>query len=654
MDIKSTPLWQPSQQQVDEAEISKFSQYLEQRFCQIFVDYAALHHWSIENRADFWQAWWDYCEIIHQAPCEDVLQDGVELSDSKWFVGATLNFAENCLRYRDKQQALLEVREDGSTTTITYHELFDKVAALASCLRQQGVKPGDRVAAVLPNCSEAIIAFLATSSIGAVWSSCSPDFGVEALLDRFSQIEPKVLLLTNGYSFKGRAVDTTGLYHSLSEQLPSLTAVITVEYLARLSFPCKPPAELTSLCFADCLVTEDVELEFHYDVFEHPLAILFSSGTTGKPKCIVHGVGGTLLQHLKEHRLHTDLKRKDKLFFFTTCGWMMWNWLVTGLASGATLVLYDGSPVYPSPRRLFEISDEQKVSVFGCSAKLISAVENSKADFGDLPLKNLRAILTTGSPLLPENFDYVYREIKSSLCLSSISGGTDIVSCFALGNPALPVYSGQLQCLGLGMAVAFFDSDGKPLRGQKGELVCTKSFPSMPVGFWNDPDGSKYHKAYFAKFPGIWAHGDYGELTPQGGVIIYGRSDAVLNPGGVRIGTAEIYRQVEKHPDVAESMAVAYHRDQDEEVVLFVVLTDETVLNQEITAAIKQQIREGATPRHVPQHVFQVVDLPRTRSGKLSELAVRDVINGLAVENVGALANPECLQQFSAIAEKLK
>jgi acetoacetyl-CoA synthetase len=525
----------------------------------------------------------------------------------------------------------------------TYAELRRVVARLAGALRDAGVGPGDRVAGFLPNCPEAVIAMLAATSLGATWSSCSPDFGVQGVLDRFGQIRPKVLFTADGYRYNGKRIDSMARIGGVLEQLEGVERVVLVPFL-------DPEPEISALPGAigwHEFLSDETKLEFAQLPFDHPLYILYSSGTTGVPKCIVHGVGGTLLQHAKEHRLHTDIGREDVVFYFTTCGWMMWNWLVSGLATGATLVLYDGNPFHPGPEALWKIAEEEGITVFGTSAKYLAAVEKaSYAPGRHHVLERLRAILSTGSPLMPASFDFVYRDIKADVQLASISGGTDIVSCFALGSPVLPVYRGELQCRGLGMAVEIFDDQGRSHVDEPGELVCTRPFPSMPVGFWNDPDGSKYRAAYFERFPGTWHHGDWARLTPHGGLIIYGRSDAVLNPGGVRIGTAEIYRQVEKLEEIVESLAVGQDWGDDQRVVLFVRLREGMTLDEVLQAKIRKTIRENTTPRHVPAKILQVHDIPRTLSGKIVELAVRNVVHGRAVKNTDALANPEALEEF--------
>lgn len=644
MTQQHTPLWQPSAEQIEQAELTAFIRHIEQKHGLDFhAHYSDFYAWSVQQKELFWSELWHYFKVIGEhGPV--VLQQGDKMPGAVWFPFARLNFAENLLRYRDDRIALVFHGEHShQRQEITYAELYKQVAALASRLKQHGLQAGDRVAGMLPNCIETIIAMLATTSLGAIWSSCSPDFGVQGVLDRFGQIEPKIMFAVDGYFYNGKTLDIQDKVAAIQQQIPSIQQLVMIPF-AGIKLQAYPSLTL----WADYLDQNAQQIDFVPQGFNAPLYIMFSSGTTGVPKCIVHGVGGTLLQHLKEHALHTNLQRDDTLFFFTTCGWMMWNWLVSGLALGARLALYDGSPFYPSPTAMPDLIDQEGISIFGTSAKYLSALEKA----GVKPkqshqLNQLRSILTTGSVLAPESFDYVYRDIKTDLCLSSISGGTDIISCFALGNPILPVYRGQLQCRGLGLAVEIYNEQGQSVVGEKGELVCTQSFPCMPLGFWHDDKGNKYHEAYFARFNNVWAHGDYAELTKEQGIIIYGRSDAILNPGGVRIGTAEIYRQVEKVDAVLESIAVGQKWHDDERVVLFVRLRDGLTLTPELEQTIRQTIRAHATPRHVPEVIAQVQDIPRTISGKIVELAVRQVIHNETVKNTDALANPEALLEFA-------
>ena len=634
-------LWQPTGTAIRGCQMAEFMRRIEAAQGRRFVGYPDLWQWSVDHRAAFWVAVWDFSEVISSRDADTVLHNGDAMPGSRWFVGARLNFAENLLRFRDERTAIIFRGEDGRDERLSYAQLYHRTARLAAALQRLGVGEGDRVAAIVPNMPEAIIGMLASAWLGAAWSSCSPDFGVEGILDRFGQIEPVLLIAADGYRFKGRVIDIRDKVREVSNGLGSGCSHC-------LLIPWQKTGELAGALNWDDVLDNDFDLPgFAQMPFDHPLYILFSSGTTGKPKCIVHGAGGTLLQHLKEHRLHTDIRRADRLFYFTTCGWMMWNWLVSGLASGTTLVLYDGNPFHPEPDTLWRMADDLGVTVFGTSAKYLSAQEKAGVRVVDrLPLQHLRAVLSTGSPLAPESFDYLQQDIKPGVQICSISGGTDIVSCFALGNPMLPVRRGQLQCRGLGLAVDVFDAAGNSLRDQPGELVCTRSFPCMPVGFWNDPDGRRYRAAYFERFAGVWLQGDWTVLTRDGGLIIEGRSDAVLNPGGVRIGTAEIYRQVERLPQIQESVCVGQRWEGDVRVVLFVVLRDGEVLDDALRESIRRTLRENASPRHVPAKILQVTDIPRTRSGKISELAVRDTVEGRELGNTGALLNPGALAQY--------
>jgi acetoacetyl-CoA synthetase len=605
---------------------------------------ARLWQWSIEHPAEFWQDVWQLGGVKASRSADRALVDGEKMPGARWFEGARLNFAENLLRRHDASPALIFVGEDGRRRELSWAGLRTEVRRLAAALAADGVGVGDRVAGYLPNIPETIVAMLATTAIGAIWSSASPDFGTEGVLDRFGQIEPKVLFAVDGYPYAGKRLDIRGKVRDVAAGIPGLKRTVLVPFLD----PAADPGPVTgAVLYGDYLEKKPPPLAFAQLPFDHPVYILYSSGTTGTPKAIVHGAGGTLLQHIKEHRLHCDARPGDRVFYFTTCGWMMWNWLVGGLAVEETLVLFDGSPFHPDANVLWDLAERERVNVFGTSAKYIDACKKEGVEPATThDLKPLRAILSTGSPLVPESFDYVYEAIKGEVQLASISGGTDIVSCFVLGNPAGPVRRGEIQMRGLGLAVDVFDDTGKPVRGEKGELVCTRPFPCMPVAFWNDPDGERYHSSYFACFPGVWYHGDFAEITASGGIVIYGRSDAVLNPGGVRIGTAEIYRQVEQIPEVLEAICVGQEWQGDVRVVLFLRLADGVTLDEALQQRIRKTIREHCSPRHVPAKIVAVADIPRTRSGKITELAVRDVIHGRPVKNTEALANPDALELY--------
>ncbi|MGB2040882.1 MAG: acetoacetate--CoA ligase [Porticoccaceae bacterium] len=640
-------LWQPSAEQIKRSHMQRFQQQLKSQLNLSFANYDELHQWSVDNPEQFWEQLWHYTDIRASEPYSAVLTDGEKFPGAQWFQDAKLNFAENLLRNRSDKIALIAHLENGSRRTLSYNELYLQVTQLAAALRNAGVTKGDPVAGFMPNVPETIVAMLATSSIGAIWSSCSPDFGINGVMDRFGQIEPKVLFACNGYYYNGKTIDSTPRVQQIVEQIDSIEQLILVPVTEAVN----PIPQ--AVAYPDFLVEENPpQLQFEQLPFDHPLYIMYSSGTTGVPKCIVHGAGGTLIQQLKEQQLHTDLQPEDVLFYFTTCGWMMWNWLVAGLASEATLVLYDGSPFYPQPRSLIDMAEQEKVSIFGTSAKYIAALEKAHVVPREThQLDSLKAILSTGSPLSHESFRYVYRDIKADVCLSSISGGTDILSCFVLGNPSLPVWEGEIQCRGLGMAVEIWDDQGRAVTEQKGELVCVKPFPSAPIYFWNDPENKKYLGAYFDTYANIWAHGDYGEITAHNGMIIHGRSDAVLNPGGVRIGTAEIYRQVEKLDEVIDSICIGQDWEDDVRVVLFVVLRSGLSLDNQLIDKIRSTIRRETTPRHVPAKVIAVTDIPRTISGKIVELAVRKVVHGQVVNNTDALANPEALKLFKGLPE---
>ncbi len=650
MQANDAPLWQPSAERVADATLTRFMQETAARWGVGVADYDALHAWSVAAPERFWDQIWDFGRVIGEKG-GTVLVDGDRMPGARWFPDARLNFAQNLLRSRDEGDALVFWGEDEVKNRVSHAELYRMVARFAAALRDMGVEKGDRVAAFMPNLPETVVAMLATASIGAIFTSASPDFGVQGVLDRFGQTEPKVLVAVDGYYYNGKRVDCLGKLAEITAALPSLRRTVVVPYVHQ-----RPDIHgvVHGRLLSDfvSLFAHETEIAFEALPFDHPLYIMYSSGTTGVPKCIVHSAGGALLQHLKEHLLHTDVRPGDRLFYFTTCGWMMWNWLVSGLAAGATLLLYDGSPFVADGDILFDFADAERMTHFGTSAKFIDHL----AKLGRRPkdthgLTTVRAMMSTGSPLVPESFAYVYDAIKSDLCLASISGGTDILSCFVLGCPVLPVYAGEIQCKGLGMAVDVFDEDGRPISGEKGELVCTRPFPSMPVGFWNDPDGARYRAAYFERFDHVWCHGDFCEVTAHGGLVIHGRSDATLNPGGVRIGTAEIYRQVEKVHEVVESLVIGQDWDRDVRVVLFVKLREGLTLDDALVERIRQTVRSNTTPRHVPARVLQVADIPRTKSGKIVELAVRHVVHGRPVKNVEALANPEALAFFRDRAE---
>lgn len=643
-------LWKPSPERIAQANLTRFIKQVNQSRGTSFDDYPPLYQWSVDNIADFWAEMWDYADLIVHKPYQQVVVDPDKMPGAKWFVGAELNFAENLLRFRDDHPAIVFKGEQGPVRRMTYAELYDQAARMAAALKELGVEKGDRVVGFMPNLPETVVAMLAATSLGAVWSSCSPDFGFQGVMDRFGQVQPKVLFATDGYYYNGKTFSSLDRVSRVKAEIDSIQKVVVVPFTEE-----KPEISGISdaVLFGDLLGSGPTpEMEFVPVPFDHPLYILYSSGTTGVPKCMVHGVGGTLIAHVKELALHTDLKREDRIFYFTTCGWMMWNWLVSSLSQGATIMLYDGSPFHPGPQVLWEYAQDEGITIFGTSARYLDAVENAGYLPGkEVDLTPLKTICSTGSPLSVESFKFVYREIKKDLCLSSISGGSDIVGCFALGNPIGPVYAGQLQVRGLGMAVEAWDDEGKPLIGEKGELVCTKPFPNMPIYFWNDPDNKKYLSAYFETYPGVWHHGDFCEITPEGGVIMYGRSDATLNPGGVRIGTAEIYRQVEKLPEIADSLVVGQDWDNDVRVILFVKLNEGVQFNDELVKKIKTTIRTNCTPRHVPAKVIPIADIPYTISGKKVELAVRNVIHGREVKNKDALANPEALDLYKDLPE---
>jgi acetoacetyl-CoA synthetase len=646
---QQAPLWRPTDADIAAAPLTRFAGEAAGRAGRPLSGYAALHAWSIEDRAGFWDLLWDFTGVVGEKGARRLV-DGDRMPGAAFFPDARLNFAENLLRRNDAGEAIVFRGEDGATRRLSWADLNALVSRLQQALVAAGVGEGDRVAAYLPNIPEAVAAMLATAALGAVWSSASPDFGVDGVVDRFGQIEPKVLFVVDGYRYAGKEIDISDRVRVIVPRLPGLRRTIVVPMLGS--------ADRLVAAMPDALSLDDAlapfvagPVTFVRLPFAHPLYILFSSGTTGVPKCIVHSAGGTLLQHLKEHRLHCGLGDGDRVFYFTTLGWMMWNWLASALASGATLMLFDGNPFHPSPAALFDYAEAERFAFFGASAKFIDAVK--KAGYRPVDnhdLSSLRTLASTGSPLAPESFDFVYDAIKRDVHLASISGGTDIVSCFVLGVPTLPVWRGEIQAPGLGLAVDVFDADGKPLAAGKGELVCTRAFPAMPIGFWNDPDGSRYRAAYFERFPNVWCHGDFAEWTVHGGMIIHGRSDATLNPGGVRIGTGEIYRQVEQIPEVVEALAIGQDWQGDIRIVLFVRLREGAALDDALVGRIRERVRTGASPRHVPARVVPVADIPRTKSGKIVELAVRDVVHGRPVKNREALANPEALDLFRDLA----
>jgi acetoacetyl-CoA synthetase len=643
-------LWQPTQEQIEQSNMYRYMQVVNQRYDQRFESYDDLYRWSVEAIPDFWASIWDFMAVRASQPYERVLDDVTKMPGARWFEGARLNFAENLLRYRDDRTALIFKGESQPVQRMTYAELFSAVSRVASALRECGVTVGDRVVGFMPNMPHAIIAMLAATSLGATWSSCSPDFGIKGVLDRFGQIKPKVLFSANGYSFKGKSIDCLVRIRQILAQLPSIERVVVVPYTE----PTPDIGDVPHAVSYDAFIAAHPggTIDFAQLPFDHPLYIMYSSGTTGLPKCMVQSAGGILLHQMKELVLHTGLTREDTIFYFTTCGWMMWNWLTCSLATGAALVLFDGNPFHPHPGALWELAAQEGISVFGTSAGYIAALQASGVEPGKTyDLNRLRAVLSTGSPLSEEGFQFVYDHIKSDLQLASISGGTDLNGCFALGNPMGPVYSGELQCRGLGMKVEAFDENGQPVIGRQGELVCTAPFPSMPIYFWDDPDMRKYHDAYFDMYPGIWRHGDYITVTERGGVVMYGRSDATLNPGGVRIGTAEIYRQMDAIEEIADCVVVGQNWKNDVRVVLFVQLAPGQSLTDDLQQRIRATIRANASPRHVPAKIVAIPDVPYTLNMKKVELAVRKVIHGEPVTNKDALRNPEALDYYADLAE---
>ncbi|MFW2366134.1 MAG: acetoacetate--CoA ligase [Desulforhopalus sp.] len=642
-------LWTPSQERIRQTNMYRFMQVVNDKYGQQCNEYDGLYQWSIDNIEGFWATLWEFTDIKASRPFDQVVDDSTKMPGAQWFKGAELNFAENLLRFRDDRTALVFRGEDKVRRTVTYRELYNETSRVAASLKKAGIQPGDRVVGFLPNMPEAIIAMLAATSLGAVWSSCSPDFGIKGVLDRFGQTRPRILFTADGYYFKGTPLDSLEKIGGIIQELPSIEKIIVVPYVSE-------SPDISSL--SDAVMLEDFkadepsEMQFEQLPFNHPLYIMYSSGTTGLPKCMVQSAGGVLMKHIKELVLHTDLKKEDTIFYFTTCGWMMWNWLTTSLTTGATLVLFDGNPFHPGPGALWQMAEDERITVFGTSAGYIAALKAAGVKPGkDYDLSSLKSLLSTGSPLSSEDFKFVYNEVKGDLRLASISGGSDLNGCFVQGNPMAPVYVGEIQCRALGMKVFAYNDDGHPVVGEQGELVCTAAFPSMPIYFWDDEDGSRYRSAYFETFPGIWAHGDYIEITERGGVIIYGRSDATLNPGGVRIGTSEIYRRIDQMEEISDSVVVGQNWKNDTRVVLFVTLTKGAQLTDDLKAKIKKDIRMNASPRHVPAKIIEAPDIPYTLNMKKVELAVKKMIHGQEVKNKDSLKNPESLEFFKGIEE---
>ncbi|MFH1153260.1 MAG: acetoacetate--CoA ligase [Pseudomonadota bacterium] len=642
-------LWKPSEERIKKTNMYRFMQAVNSKYKKNFSDYDGLYQWSVENLEDFWTEMWTFLDIKASRTYDRVIDDAARMPGANWFEGARLNFAENLLRFRNDRNALVFRGEDKVRRTLTYNQLYSEVAKVAASLRTMGIKPGDRVVGFVPNMPESIIAMLAATSLGAVWSSCSPDFGIKGVLDRFGQTRPRVLFTADGYFFKGKPLDSLEKIGGIIQELPSIEKIVVIPYVTDKPDISKLP---NAVMYNDFKRPDATEVRFEQLPFDHPLYIMYSSGTTGLPKCMVQSAGGVLVHQMKELVLHTDLKPEDTIFYFTTCGWMMWNWLTCSLSTGATLILFDGNPFHPEADALWQMAQEEKITVFGTSAGYIAALKNAGVKPGkQFDLGTIRALLSTGSPLSKEDFEFIYDEVKSDLQLASISGGSDLNGCFALGNPMGPVYSGELQCRGLGMKVMAYDENGKPVIGRQGELVCAAPFPSMPIYFWNDPEGAKYKSAYFEDYPGIWAHGDFVEVTERGGMIMYGRSDATLNPGGVRIGTAEIYRRLEQMDEIEDSVVVGQQWNNDVRVILFVKMKPGMELTDAVKTKIRNDIRTNASPRHVPAKIINIPDIPYTLNMKKVELAVKKVIHNQEVKNKDALKNPEALDYYANLDE---